>query len=884
MLWATYFGGSGDDVANGIAIGPDGSIWIVGNTTSTNLPTQSPLYSSLSGTQDAFVAKFDPTGSDLLFSSYFGAGTTQGLAIALDSQGDPVFSGSTTASTYPTTSGALPDQQPRHHLRLRLRHQADQHRLGDHLEHLPRQQQHHELRPRPGRRYQRQRLRRGRGHLRIHPRSLLRLSRYFRDRADRRRRFRRRLSRKAQQHRHRPDLWHPLWRQRQHQRQRRGHRQLRRRLHHRYHQRQHPHDHGAFQTSTSASSSAFVAKFNATATTLDYGTYLAGGSGSAQEGTAIALANGDDATVVGYTSSTTFPTVTAVQCSYGGGADDAFLTQFNSTGTGLNFSTYFGGSGTDVGNGLAINSQNQAMFTGYTSSSNFPQVNSGQCYGGSQDAFVAEVSPLPPAPVITAVTGGAEISSNNYVTATTSGITISGTDAVPSSTVTLYRADLASAVGTATASGGGTWSVSGLGLAAGSYAFQATDTSGGYTSERSSPFEVWVETSAPTVSLSLDTSSSSQTPQLQVSAYDEVGLAATTSVTFDVDLHDDGSFSDSGDAGYMSASLSNGSGTYTLSPSLAPGTYRIRADVYNLAGEEGFSSPVTFTIASTSSSTLSDGTYALDALQGDAKDLLGTNTVVQPLQLGQSAAADGFFSLVYNSDRVSPEPIITAAVQTQNNVALPATITAQLTWNGGTPQTAQNYSTTGFTAGQELFLAQQVSSAVSTTGAYSYSMQVVLNYTTPVTLTYSGTMDVVAETSSGYGAGWTIGGVDRLISVTGGVLREYGSGGESFYATSGSGYTSPAGDSGILTNVGGGGYQYTTPDGETWNFNSNGYMTSYVSADGLATTTIAYNGSNQVSTITTPDGATSTMTYSSGLLSTIATGSRTVTLTMTPAT
>ena len=76
LLSTTYFSGSGDDVANGIAIGPDGSIWIVGNTTSTNLPTQSPLYSSLSGTQDAFVAKFDPTGSDLLFSSYFGAGRT----------------------------------------------------------------------------------------------------------------------------------------------------------------------------------------------------------------------------------------------------------------------------------------------------------------------------------------------------------------------------------------------------------------------------------------------------------------------------------------------------------------------------------------------------------------------------------------------------------------------------------------------------------------------------------------------------------------------------------------------------------------------------------------------------------------------------------------
>ena len=66
----------------------------------------------------------------------------------------------------------------------------------------------------------------------------------------------------------------------------------------------------------------------------------------------------------------------------------------------------------------------------------------------------------------------------------------------------------------------------------------------------------------------------------------------------------------------MYGSLSDGSGTYTLSPSLSPGTYRIRADVFNLAGEEGYSTPVTFTIASATSSTLTDGTYSLDPLQG----------------------------------------------------------------------------------------------------------------------------------------------------------------------------------------------------------------------------------------------------------------------------
>ncbi len=111
-------------------------------------------------------------------------------------------------------------------------------------------------------------------------------------------------------------------------------------------------------------------------------------------------------------------------------------------------------------------------------------------------------------------------------------------------------------------------------------------------------------------------------------------------------------------------------------------------------------------------------------------------------------------------------------------------------------------------------------------------------------------------------------------------MRVYGSGGWGFYATSGSGYTSPAWDNGTLTNAGGGGYTYTMPDGEVWNFNSSGYLTTKVSTDGEAVTTFTWNGSNDLSTVTTPDGALSTFTYSSGLLSSIATGSRGVSLSM----
>ena len=77
-----------------------------------------------------------------------------------------------------------------------------------------------------------------------------------------------------------------------------------------------------------------------------------------------------------------------------------------------------------------------------------------------------------------------------------------------------------------------------------------------------------------------------------------------------------------------------------------------------------------------------------------------------------------------------------------------------------------------------------------------------------------------------------IGGVDRLMAVTGGVVRVYGTGGWGFYATSGGGYASPGWDNGVLANVGGGRYTYTMPDAEVWNFNSSGHLTSKVSADG----------------------------------------------------
>src|SRR4029079_5910164 len=62
-----------------------------------------------------------------------------------------------------------------------------------------------------------------------------------------------------------------------------------------------------------------------------------------------------------------------------------------SAGSGLVYSTYLGGSGTDRGSGIAIDSSGNAYVSGFTSASDFPTENAFQnSFGGSFDAFVAK--------------------------------------------------------------------------------------------------------------------------------------------------------------------------------------------------------------------------------------------------------------------------------------------------------------------------------------------------------------------------------------------------------------------------------------------------------------------------------------------------------------
>jgi len=70
-----------------------------------------------------------------------------------------------------------------------------------------------------------------------------------------------------------------------------------------------------------------------------------------EDGGTIAVDAGGQAHVAGYTFSSNFPTAHAYQPTFGGGTADAFVATLNAAGNGLVYSTFLGGSGSEMGPG-----------------------------------------------------------------------------------------------------------------------------------------------------------------------------------------------------------------------------------------------------------------------------------------------------------------------------------------------------------------------------------------------------------------------------------------------------------------------------------------------------------------------------------------------------
>lgn len=177
--------------------------------------------------------------------------------------------------------------------------------------------------------------------------------------------------------------------------------------------------HNPFQSSLAGSSNGFVTKLSPSGAALLYSTYLGGGTGDFASAVAVpAGATGPSAAyVTGAALNPSFPTTNgAFQTTCGtdgtcnGGLSDAFVTVFNTTGTGLVYSTFLGGAETDEGLGIAVDSSGDAYVTGLTQSSNFPLQSAWQkTLGGTQNAFVSQLNPAGTALTYSTFLGGSQI-------------------------------------------------------------------------------------------------------------------------------------------------------------------------------------------------------------------------------------------------------------------------------------------------------------------------------------------------------------------------------------------------------------------------------------------------------------------------------------------
>ncbi len=116
LTYSTYFGGSGSESSPSIAVNGDGNIYLAGSTTSgaltgtTPLPVTSNAYqSTLNGAQNIFILELNPNAglSGILYLTYLGgSGTDTSVGLAVDGSGTAYVAGTTTSPNFPFTSGA----------------------------------------------------------------------------------------------------------------------------------------------------------------------------------------------------------------------------------------------------------------------------------------------------------------------------------------------------------------------------------------------------------------------------------------------------------------------------------------------------------------------------------------------------------------------------------------------------------------------------------------------------------------------------------------------------------------------------------------------------------------------------------------------------------
>jgi hypothetical protein len=330
LVYSTYLGGSGEDQSKGISVDAAGSAYVTGSTSSTNFPLQSPFQGTFGGgVYDVFVTKFSPSGTALVYSTYLGgSGDDNGGGIAVDSAGSAYVAGTTDSTNFPLQNpfqGTFGGNLDAFVAKFSSNGAALVYStyLGGSDNEI------------------------GRGVAVDGAGSAYTTG----------------------------DTWSnnfPL---------------------------QNP-----FQGTPAGGRDTFVTKFSASGMALAYSTYL-GGAGYDQ-GYCIAVDSAGNAYIAGVTDSTNFPLQNPFQGTNAGGTD-AFVTKFSTSGTTLVYSTYLGGAGGDNISGIEVGSAGNAYVAGATNSTNFPLQDPFQgTNAGSTDTFLTKFSASGQALVYSTYFGG----------------------------------------------------------------------------------------------------------------------------------------------------------------------------------------------------------------------------------------------------------------------------------------------------------------------------------------------------------------------------------------------------------------------------------------------------------------------------------------------
>jgi hypothetical protein len=101
IVWRKLIGGSSNTVPRAIAVDKQGNVYVAGTSGARDLPMVKPVQDKQTGLNIAFLMKFDPKG-ELVFSTFFGGDRNEeGLAVAIDSQGNIYLAGRASSTNLP---------------------------------------------------------------------------------------------------------------------------------------------------------------------------------------------------------------------------------------------------------------------------------------------------------------------------------------------------------------------------------------------------------------------------------------------------------------------------------------------------------------------------------------------------------------------------------------------------------------------------------------------------------------------------------------------------------------------------------------------------------------------------------------------------------------